>query len=260
MMTRLLISVRDATEAQSAFAGGADLIDVKEPNRGALGAATRDVWREVLAKINERRPVSCALGELQERDVLERAREATGMSFAKVGLAGLQGNRDWQVQWRCVQHALPQPTALVAVIYADWQDARTPLPCEILDHCAMLGCHWALIDTWQKGAGNLFQRIDDQGLKSIVSRAQSLQMQVVIAGSLTLDDLPHAMSFNPDYVGIRSAACVGGREGRISDTLVSQLSSGVRDFPSTKLNCPKEASQSLDIRRAQFDTRVVTSK
>ena len=36
---RLLVSVRDAVEAEAALAGGAHLIDVKEPARGALGRA-----------------------------------------------------------------------------------------------------------------------------------------------------------------------------------------------------------------------------
>ena len=36
-MTRLLVSVRSAEEAEIALAGGADVIDVKEPRRGALG-------------------------------------------------------------------------------------------------------------------------------------------------------------------------------------------------------------------------------
>ena len=36
-MTRLVISVRNVAEAIAAAAGGADLIDLKEPNRGALG-------------------------------------------------------------------------------------------------------------------------------------------------------------------------------------------------------------------------------
>ncbi len=38
-MTRLLVSVRSAAEAEIALSAGADLIDVKEPSRGSLGAA-----------------------------------------------------------------------------------------------------------------------------------------------------------------------------------------------------------------------------
>ena len=36
----LLVSVRSAAEAATALAGGADLIDVKEPSRGPLGRPT----------------------------------------------------------------------------------------------------------------------------------------------------------------------------------------------------------------------------
>ena len=38
----LLVSVRSAAEALAALAGGADVIDVKEPNQGSLGAADDD--------------------------------------------------------------------------------------------------------------------------------------------------------------------------------------------------------------------------
>ena len=35
---RLLVSVRSADEVGAALAGGAEIVDVKEPSRGALGA------------------------------------------------------------------------------------------------------------------------------------------------------------------------------------------------------------------------------
>src|SRR5690606_38342384 len=46
-MTQLLVSVRNRAEALAALAGGADLIDVKEPWRGSLGAAPPHVMEEV---------------------------------------------------------------------------------------------------------------------------------------------------------------------------------------------------------------------
>lgn len=46
-MTGLLVSVRDAREARLALAGGVDLIDIKEPSRGALGGADPAIWRDV---------------------------------------------------------------------------------------------------------------------------------------------------------------------------------------------------------------------
>src|SRR5207244_7336185 len=46
-MTGLLVSVRSAAEAETALAGGADVVDVKEPRRGALGPADPSVWKQV---------------------------------------------------------------------------------------------------------------------------------------------------------------------------------------------------------------------
>ena len=37
-MTALLASVRSVAEAELALAGGADVIDLKDPSQGALGA------------------------------------------------------------------------------------------------------------------------------------------------------------------------------------------------------------------------------
>ncbi len=84
-MPKLLVSVRSAAEAQQAFFGGADLIDVKEPDRGPLGAADADVIAEVARFVAGRRPTSAALGELVEG---RRLPTALGLSFAKLGLAG----------------------------------------------------------------------------------------------------------------------------------------------------------------------------
>ena len=41
-MTELLISVRNPSEALTALEGGADWIDVKEPDNGALGKASNE--------------------------------------------------------------------------------------------------------------------------------------------------------------------------------------------------------------------------
>ena len=54
---KLLVSVRSADEARAALAGGADLIDVKEPAHGPLGAA-RQPPRAALCQAVAMRSVS----------------------------------------------------------------------------------------------------------------------------------------------------------------------------------------------------------
>ena len=65
-MTGLLVSVRDAQEAEAALRGGASLIDVKEPLHGSLGAALPEVWREIRAAVPRDITCSAALGELPD--------------------------------------------------------------------------------------------------------------------------------------------------------------------------------------------------
>jgi len=82
---RLLVSVRNASEAGSALAGGADIIDAKEPLNGPLGAVSSDVLHRIASTVGNAAPVSAALGEISEDDVLDRAVAArqAGVTFVK---------------------------------------------------------------------------------------------------------------------------------------------------------------------------------
>jgi uncharacterized protein (UPF0264 family) len=67
---KLLVSVRSMEEAQAALEGGADLIDIKEPNRGPLGKARDSVIAAIVEVVAGRRPVSAAMGELCDANYL----------------------------------------------------------------------------------------------------------------------------------------------------------------------------------------------
>ena len=60
---RLLVSVVDAAEARIAADAGADIIDVKDPSRGALGEAAPATVRAVRDATPAHLPVSAALGD-----------------------------------------------------------------------------------------------------------------------------------------------------------------------------------------------------
>ncbi len=88
-MTRLLASVTDCTEAEAAIAGGADIIDLKDPSRGVLGALPLDAIRSIVQRVAGRRPVSATIGDLPSDPGLMtdaiRATAATGVDYVKVG-------------------------------------------------------------------------------------------------------------------------------------------------------------------------------
>src|SRR3954454_6660925 len=89
IMTGLLVSVRSADEARAAVAGGATIVDVKEPDRGPLGCAGAATWRAVRRVVPATVPVSVALGELGdwEEQAIPSTADWAGLAYRKVGLA-----------------------------------------------------------------------------------------------------------------------------------------------------------------------------
>src|SRR5207247_7915580 len=89
---RLLVSVADPSEARAALEGGADVIDAKQPRRGALGPVRPDVLAAIRQVVGAARPVSAALGDARDEAAIERAAGGAaglGGAFGKVGFAGV---------------------------------------------------------------------------------------------------------------------------------------------------------------------------
>src|SRR5256885_4242496 len=86
---RLLVSVRGSVEARAALAGGADVIDAKDPARGALGPVQRDRLAAIRRVVGAARPVSAALGDADDDAMAAAAAAAArGVAFVKLGLGG----------------------------------------------------------------------------------------------------------------------------------------------------------------------------
>jgi len=222
-MTGLLVSVRNGEEAQAAMAGGAHLIDVKEPSRGSLGAADESVWLEVLHAVAGKVPTSVALGELCTDATDVDIEGLAGFEFAKVGLAGSGVSNDWPRHWADLLSRLPWGVTPVAVVYADWQAACAPSPGEIIDHACRLACGAVLFDTFDKSGGDLTVHMGGGQLSQLVDVVRDRGMLTVLGGSLDAATIPRVMSVRPDYVAVRGAACKGTRTGTIEQNRVREL-------------------------------------
>lgn len=226
-MPRLLVSVRNVTEAQAAMNGGADLIDVKEPTRGPLGRADDEVIAAVIEAVAGRRPVSAAMGELAGRifnpsdsDGL-RIRPALG--FVKWGLAGCGDTPDWRNHWRAARDQLPIESQAVAVAYADWQRADAPPPHTIADFAMTELAGAFLIDTAVKDGSTLLDWLPLPEIAELVRQCQSADVSVALAGSLGRCEIEKLLPLVPDWFAVRGAACDGGRTGRVSSDRVAEL-------------------------------------
>jgi (5-formylfuran-3-yl)methyl phosphate synthase len=232
-MTKLLVSVRNVIEASDALAGGADVVDIKEPLRGPLGPADPGVWKEVCREIGDGAVVSAALGEIMTDNVEELASVTEGLAFAKVGLAGCASDRDWRRRfWRAAER-LPGGVQAVPVSYGDWRPAEAPTPTEVLSLAAQLPGRLLLVDTYDKRKGTLLDHLSWSDLRELARAAELVQVRLALAGSLSQSVIIRVLALKPAYVGVRGAACEGGRDGAIDSARVKSLAECVRRIGAT---------------------------
>ena len=222
-MTKLLVSVRDVSEARDALDGGADLIDIKEPTRGSLGAADPATWRTIAKEICGRRPLSVALGEFNALGSQQLPVIPAEIDFAKMGLAGCGIVENWHESWVKRLSELARTVERVAVAYADWRLAEAPDPLEIVENSAKADCRVLLIDTFLKSNGNIASVLGESRLDEIVTAARRRGLMIVLGGSITLDILPFVVAARPDYIAVRGAVCDGSRTGRLDRALVQRF-------------------------------------
>ncbi len=216
----LLVSVRSAVEARAAVSGGAAVVDVKEPDRGPLGMADLAVWSDVRAVVPADIRVSVALGEVKDwiDKAVPPASAFSGIAFRKIGLAGA-GDR-WAEDWAALRLRFGGETPWIAVIYADWVEARAPEPDAVIAEARRAGCAGVLVDTWSKSPGSA--RVD-LSWRGIVGRIKAEVGLVALAGGLDRDRIVALRGLAPDLFAVRGAACAGGdrREaidaGRVAD-------------------------------------------
>ncbi len=215
------MSVRSSAEALAALAGGANLIDIKEPVHGPLGRADASVWEAVRAVVPVHVPLSVALGELTEACSLPETLPA-GIGYAKLGLAG--AGSGWIHQWSQVRARFPS-VVWVAVSYSDWELAKAPHPDHVLEAAIDADtCGVILVDTYIKSNASSL----DSSCLPWVERARQAGLKIVLAGGLDLSAIRRLAPLRPDWFAVRGAACVkGDRTDRIDTQLVADLAACV---------------------------------
>jgi (5-formylfuran-3-yl)methyl phosphate synthase len=232
---QLLVSVRNAREAADALEGGADIIDVKEPSRGALGASDPAQIAEVLARVAGRRVVSMAAGELLD-SLSDEKGIPDGIRFVKFGLSQCAGGRrHWMQLFGRIGRTLPIGAQVVPVAYADWRDARSPAPDCVLELAALHECPLILVDTFDKSSGGLFDKWSFSSLKKFVCNSRSIGTAVALAGSLRIEDFGRAADTTADIIGVRGAVCGGKRNATLQRQLVTGASLRLQHFTTTPL-------------------------
>ena len=228
---RLLVSVRSAPEVGAAVAGGADIVDAKEPAAGSLGAVSGRVLREIGLSVPAGVPLSIALGDPKNVAALEAAMAAlhglaprSSRAYVKIGLSAAgDGAKALLVTLVDLASRTAIRPSVIAVAYADYLTAGAPTPETVARLAAATGVDGVLLDTWGKDGGDLFHPVAEPALRAWIEQARAAGLLVALAGSLAIEGVRAVAELPADIVGVRGAACIGGRTGVVSERRVAEL-------------------------------------
>ncbi len=191
------------------IAGAADLLDVKDPSKGSLGAPDVETVRDIKKAIGSA-PLSVALGDLDGKTVeLGLSMVAAGADIIKIGLADNSRQEAVDV-FKALKKCLPPKARVVAAAYADAGYHRFFSPLGLPSFAVEAEADGILIDTFDKSGKKLFDFLSAYELASIMCEARDLKLMTALAGSLGVDDIEEVALAAPGFVGFRSAITISG--------------------------------------------------
>ena len=205
---KLLISPINIEEAEAASNGGADIIDVKNPKEGSLGANFPWVIRAVKEAVNSKSPISATIGDMNYKpgtaSLAALGAAVSGADFVKVGLYDIQ-TREQAVDMaehvvKSVKDYDPNKKVVISG-YSDFKRINSIPVWELPSVCAECGADVVMMDTGIKDIG------DTQDLRTFDNLVSS-QPDRVTRSVFTFHDLadhppqPSVLFAHPiDYLG-----------------------------------------------------------
>jgi len=225
---KLLISVRNLDEALAAAEHGADLIDLKEPHAGALGALPPATVAAIVHGLRPRHPalrISATVGDLPGSNAALIAEvidsvvrmAGGGVDDVKVGIAPGESALLAELG-TLAQAGLPKGARIVPVLIAD-----DGVGAELLSLACRLPFAAVMLDTQDKSRGSLVARRGAAELRGFVATMHRHGRIAGLAGSLRLADLPALRESGCDFAGFRGAVCGGDRRDALDAGRVEAL-------------------------------------
>ena len=202
-MTGFLASVSSVDEAQLVRSLGADVIDLKDPRRGALGALDEDSVRAIATLVDDGATLSATIGDLPayaaELESAVIGMRACGVDIVKVGVFEKTIS---PFMLSVLGRLTGRNIRIVLVFFAEFYSPDIDF--QRLRGTGIMG---VMLDTCDKSNGNLRNKLDDGTLAEFVHKARRAGLITGLAGSLTTEDIPPLLRINPDYLGFRGALC-----------------------------------------------------
>ncbi len=206
--TQLLISVTSIAEAKIALDNGADIIDVKDPSTGALGALATPQIKAIVSFVHEQNPInkkttSATIGDIPMQPQLLLAHVldlvTTGVDIIKIGFFD---STDYQPCLDVLATLTQSGTKLMAVLFAE-----KSYPEKLVQSIKVAGFMGVMLDTAQKNGLTLLDYYSLDQRMAFAQQVLRCQLQLGLAGSLQLQHIAIIKPLQPCYIGFRGGVC-----------------------------------------------------
>ncbi len=225
---KLLVSPMNVREAIASEQGGADIIDVKNPREGSLGANFPWVIGEIRSCV--KKPLSATIGDFNFKpgtaSLAALGAAVAGAQYVKVGLYDIHSEAEAYDLLSAVVKSVKSydPGRLVvASAYSDHARIGSISPFDLPAVARRAGCDVVMVDTGIKDGKSTFAFMDETELRSFVDLSHASGLQCAVAGSIKFEDIPLLKRLEPDIIGVRGIVCGGDRTDSIRSDLVTRL-------------------------------------
>lgn len=229
---KLLVSISEVNEALDAFEGGADIIDIKNPKEGALGANFPWVIAKVRKILGNEAQISATIGDMPNlpgtASLAALGVAYSGANYVKVGLFGPRSSNDALYMMKNVVKSVKDYNSKVKVIasgYADYAEFKGLNPSMLPKIAYKSRADGVLIDVKNKGGLNLFDFLNSSQLQTFINESHKLNLTVALAGGLKKEDVTRIKELGADIIGVRRAVCekCNGNFGKVKKDFVSDF-------------------------------------
>lgn len=226
---KLLVSPVNVEEAKVCKLGGADIIDVKNPREGSLGA--NFPWMiSAVKKVAGNTPVSATIGDFNYKpgtaSLAALGAAVSGALYVKVGLYDIQTREQALDLLKNIVRSVRDFDAnkkVVASGYSDFKRINSIPISELPSIGAEAGVDVVMMDTGIKDGRSTFEFLNEKELTSFVKSAKNHGLETALAGTIKFEDVPALKRISPDIIGVRGCVCGGDRKSTIKMELVEQL-------------------------------------
>lgn len=219
-MTKWLASVQSYDEAKMLLPSLPDILDMKDPSKGALGALSVDIVADIVTLVDGQCLTSATVGDLKmEAQLIGKAITTMAQSnvdYVKIGLFPDKALPDCIEELKQTIKSLKTP--VIAVLFADKN-----YNIDLIPLLKLAGFQGIMIDTATKKGQNLLDHWDSDLLTHFVTSVHQQKMLCGLAGALQIKDIHTLKQYHPDYLGFRSALCTQSRTSPLQLELAKQV-------------------------------------